>query len=419
MLDFSDAPYQFFPPQPWKPVLALSRPLNRVLLRFDRRVHKTELSGEIESVKTLIKKGARILFTPNHPTRTDPQLFGEIVGRLGTSSSFMAAYDIFLESKLQAWFMQKNGCFSIDREGNDRKSLSTAIDILKKGDMALTIFPEGNVFHLNDRVTPILDGPAFIAAKTQKALKDEAEVYIVPISIKYSFLTDIRENLWASLRQVARDSNFPGRIDPDDPVKSVMAVGSHLISVYLKKTNKIHLDSKEPEQVSSELYKLTAELTGELESELEIPVEPETAILDRIRRVRAKIHQLRIDESEQNESNREKYSQLAERAIFAFRLLVYTMPYLLEKPNLDRLAETVARMREDHFSREFRAAGPRKAMVRIGEPISLKQSLSENGGKIKPVIAQLTGKIEDAIQHGIDKLNETNQEIGSQTLVGA
>ena len=54
--------------------------------------------------------------------------------------------------------MQNIGCFSIDREGSDRKAMTEATRILKEGEFALTIFPEGNVYLTNDRVTPFFGG---------------------------------------------------------------------------------------------------------------------------------------------------------------------------------------------------------------------------------------------------------------------
>ena len=46
--------------------------------------------------------------------------------------------------------MQRSGSFSVDREGSDRKAMSTAIEVVKETG-ALTILPEGNVYFTNDR----------------------------------------------------------------------------------------------------------------------------------------------------------------------------------------------------------------------------------------------------------------------------
>ena len=90
MVEFSTAPYQFFEPKPLRPVIALSRPLNRLLLRYSLSIRTHEITGQVDRVRQLVRSGARILFAPNHPSRTDPQLMGEVHRQLGTHSSFMA-----------------------------------------------------------------------------------------------------------------------------------------------------------------------------------------------------------------------------------------------------------------------------------------------------------------------------------------
>lgn len=411
MLDFSDAPYQFFSPQPWKPLIKIAPPLNRLLLRYDLGVHQKEITGEVEAVKALIKKGDRILFTPNHATRTDPQFMGEISSRLGIHTSFMAAYDVFLENKAQCWFMTRTGCFSVDREGNDRKAMVTAIDVLKAGETALTIFPEGNVYHLNDRITPLLDGPSFIAAKAHQQLKGEADVWIVPISLKYTQLTDVREKIWKLVTELADQSNFDGKMNKESPIPQLLALGGQLISQSLQERKdlnyKLDLEGLTPEQVHEELLSLTQELAADLEKDLDMDIDHDVPILDRVRRIRAKLHSLR---------DHEAHSDLSTRSMFVFRLLPYVLPYLNEKPTIDRYAETVIRMREDYFSKNFKPLGPRKAIAKIGEPISMSKILNQFSNKAKEAIPHVTKQIEQSLQKGLDEMNSDNTEFGTRAV---
>ncbi|MCB1091165.1 MAG: 1-acyl-sn-glycerol-3-phosphate acyltransferase, partial [Verrucomicrobiae bacterium] len=146
MLDFCDSPYQFFPARPSVLVMGLCRFCNARwgLPGPNHRVSRVLLSGEIDAVREIDRRGERILFIPNHSTHSDPQLMTEVQRQLGVPSCFMAAYDVFLRSRLNAWVMQRVGAFSVDREGSDRKSMAEALTVLKAGRFALTIFPEGN-----------------------------------------------------------------------------------------------------------------------------------------------------------------------------------------------------------------------------------------------------------------------------------
>lgn len=420
MVEFSTAPYQFFDPKPLKPVIALSRPINRLLLRYSLSVKHREITGQVDRVRQLLRSGARILFTPNHPSRTDPQLMGDVHRQLGTHSSFMAAYDVFLENPVQRWFMQRTGAFSIDRDGHDRKSMATAIDILREGDMSLTIFPEGNVYHLNDRVTPILDGPAFIATKAQQSLKEGGDVWIVPVSLKYTQLTDLRDILWSQLEVLQLQSGYRGPFERDEPLNSVRSIGAHLISRLLKSgtgfTGEISFEGMNREEIQDQILDRARQLIGALEKDLELVRDDGEFVLNRMRKIRTRVHQLRSEGEAPDEDARIHYQKLAARSMFAFRLLAYVIPYLADHPTIDRYTETVTRIREDYYSRSFLPLAPRKAMVKIGEPISVPGVLGESGGKTRPAIASLSGRIEKAIQAGIDEMNQDNREIGAQLI---
>ena len=85
--------------------------------------------------------------------------------------------------------------------------MAMAIDILSQGQYALNIFPEGNVYLTNDRVTPFLDGTAFIELKAQQGL-DDARIRIVPISLKFTHLNAPRETVTRRMIQLGEDSGY-------------------------------------------------------------------------------------------------------------------------------------------------------------------------------------------------------------------
>ena len=420
MIEFSKAPYQFFEPQPLEPLIAIERPLNHLLLRFQHKLKKRVVTGHGSEVKELIKSGARILYTPNHPTRTDPQLMGEVGRTMRIHTAFMAAYDIFLENKTQCWFMQKSASFSIDREGNDRKAMNTAIDTLKQGKYALTIFPEGNVYHTNDRLTPIMDGTSFIATKAHQMLKGEAPVYVVPVSIKYTHLTDVRPHLRSKLGEVAKAAAFSEWPSIEDPIEAVIKLGTHILSTYINEQTRHSFDQdlsdKSAEGIELILNQVTSTLISDLETELAIPTELDISLIERIRKVRSHIQRYREPKNRTAEFDEQRYIELFDRSIFAYRLYYYMKPYLKEHPTIDRYAETVARLHEDFFSKSSDPYAPRKAFVKVGKPISVQALLDANDGKAKKVLPVLSDHISYGIQSGIDEINASNTAIGSRLI---
>lgn len=399
-----------------------TRKLNRFVILKGRshRVRSIEVFGDLDKVKQLHASGARILFVANHPSHSDPQMMIEVQRRLKVQSFFMAAYDVFLRSEWKARLMQKMGCFSIDREGNDRKAMSAAIDVLKKGDYALTIFPEGNVYLMNDRVTPFLDGTSFIAVKAHQALKGEGEVWIVPVSFKFTQVGPVSEKVWIRLKRLAEDSGFSGVLDPSDRVETVVQIGGHLLTMFLKEKNGIDsahdFSDIAPEELRDRLLDIVTGLTGDLEDDLEIERNEGLFIVDRVRKIRSKIHQIRIDENTEETGGEDCISKRADRAILCFRILAYVLPYFKEHPSVDRYAETVERLCEDYYFRDFPPYGPRKAMVKVGTPISVGKKLNSSGGKAREVIPALTREIEETIQSGIDSLNKENDAHGASLI---
>lgn len=132
MLDFRDAPYQFFEPHPRPLVIAGASLVNRFLVSpgKNHRIRSVDLTGDLASLAEARACGDRLLYVCNHPSHSDPQILTEAFRQLRLPVCFMAAYDVFLRSPLTAWVMKRLGHFSIDREAADRKAVSTAIGIL-------------------------------------------------------------------------------------------------------------------------------------------------------------------------------------------------------------------------------------------------------------------------------------------------
>lgn len=412
MLEFSDAPYRFFEARPSAPLIRLGRGLNRhvILPGPNHRIREISVDGKTDALLEAKRDGDRLLFVINHPSHSDPQALTEVQRRLGVDSCFMAAYDVFLRSRLCAWCMQRMGNFSIDREGSDRKAMAAAIKVLAEGKRALNIFPEGNVYLTNDRLTPFLEGAAFIALKAQAAAGDAA-VKIIPVSLKFTHLTTPRETITQRMLQLGTDSGHtfpPG--STTDPLGAVLGLGRHILGDYLKKHG---LQGKIPADdppLYSLLENFAANLVAEVEKDLEIAVAEGAPLVARIARARAKIHLLRTDPAAQPHP---EIVGLADRAILALRIHGYLTPYLTERPTIDRYDETVERIAEDFYSRTMPRTGPRRAMVKIGAPIDVRDHL---GAKPREGISSLIKEMERRVQEGLDTLNAANDAPGGSLV---
>ena len=413
MLEFSDAPYRFFEAKPSAPVIALGKFVNRhvFLKAANHRVAEIQIGGATGEVKECVGRGDRVMFAINHPTHSDAQVMTEVQRRLGVQGCFLAAYDVFLRSRMSAWSMQRMGNFSIDREGSDRKAMAAAIEVLKEGERALNIYPEGNVFLTNDRLAPFLDGAAFIALKAQAGL-DDAEVKVVPVSVKFTNLTAPRDAVTARMRQLAKDSGyvFPEG-SADEPMAAVLGLGEHVLDGYLEKHGLAGEAHEGGGSLHEKLRSFSERLMDDVCGKLGLEV-GDARLTERISKARSKIHQMRIDGDRVGDTLPE-IDGLAERAILAMRIHGYCEPYLTERPTVDRYDETVERISEDFYGRIMPRTGPRRAMVEFHEPISAKEY---SGMKLREALPMLTKRISGAIQEGIDGLNERNDAAGGGVL---
>ena len=157
-------PFQI-PPRWWSPKLSplwirIWRPLRRYLQLHEQRLLEVEVRGR-ENIQAAATGSQGVLITPNHAAHADCYAMYSAADQLGRQFYFMVAWQVF---KRGTWIRQlalrHHGCFSVDREGADMRAFRQAVEILQGRGQPLVVFPEGEVYHLGDRITPFREGPA-------------------------------------------------------------------------------------------------------------------------------------------------------------------------------------------------------------------------------------------------------------------
>ena len=412
MLEFPDHPYRHFPPKRIAPIawlLTLINPWFR--LPRVKKIKAVEVSGH-DAPRRIWSQGDRILFTPNRPTHADAEIFAEAIRQAGLTTQFMAAYEVFLRGRLHALAMQLLGTFSVDREGSDPKAMAQARSILAEGRHTLTIFPEGNVYLQNEQVTPFHEGAAMLALRAAKDLSGRSvRVWTVPVSIKATYTVDVRDEALTLLRRLGESLNAEWD-EASSPLEKMRAVGRGALC-----RNLDHRGMKVPESDTlKELIRESADLVlMRLERKMKIERRPGEGLIDRVRRARRKIHQVRLDEKKF--ADHKAATVWADEAMVAFRIASYTGEYVASHPSLDRFAETVEKLAEDIYARELPPLGPRHAYVRFGEPVDLSEFLESFRKKAREATRALTERLERAVQDGLDALIDANPHPGGKLMI--
>ncbi|MGE3819896.1 MAG: lysophospholipid acyltransferase family protein, partial [Isosphaeraceae bacterium] len=178
--------YRFRPPRHNRFYLWMT---NRFLDRVARsyvRVEAFDVAGD-GAIRDLLDRGDGVLLAPNHSDHADSFSVLELSRRVGRAFHFMAAYQIF--QGFRGHLLNRIGAFPVDREGADLAAYRTSVELLGRGTHPLVIFPEGEIHHLCDVVTPLREGVAAIATAAAKRLETSGKtVWIVPVGMKYRFL---------------------------------------------------------------------------------------------------------------------------------------------------------------------------------------------------------------------------------------
>ncbi len=169
-------------------VIRLARALRRRRAAKRERLIGVEVRGA-EIVREAVQRGQGVLITPNHPGHADAYIMFEAADAAGIPFYFMSAWQVFaLQGLLGRWLLTRHGCFSVDREGADKEAFRTAVEIVREKREPLVVFPEGEVYHQNDRVTPFREGAAAIALSAAK--KATREIVAIPCAIRYHYVDD-------------------------------------------------------------------------------------------------------------------------------------------------------------------------------------------------------------------------------------
>src|SRR3954469_14642948 len=197
----------FWPPKVGRFWTAALEPLRNYYLHRFYGISNVILRGQENFAK--IAPGDGILIAPNHSHDSDPHVMMEVGHRLGRQLYFMAAWQVFLAHKgIDGWVMQRFGAFSVDREGCDRRAMRQAMDLLTAG-RALVVFPEGEIYHTNERLTPLREGVAFMAVTAQRDLEKRQkdggpsrQVWVIPAAIRYAYEQDITGQLEVTMSHI-------------------------------------------------------------------------------------------------------------------------------------------------------------------------------------------------------------------------
>jgi 1-acyl-sn-glycerol-3-phosphate acyltransferase len=375
---------------PW--LARLWRPwINRDLSR-GQRIVELDIAG-VEHVKRALQDGAGVLVTPNHSFHYDSYVLIEAAHRAGTVFHFLTAWQVFAMSKWhEQVVLQRHGCFSINREAADLAAFKTSVEILRSSPQPLVIFPEGDIYHNNDRVTPFRDGAAAIAMSAAK--KAERPVVCIPCALKCFYLTDPTAELMQVMSRLEESIHWRPRTELP-LVERIYRFSEAALA--LKEYE--HLGQPQSGTVRERALHLADAVLTRLEASHSVPNKG-GIIPERVKEVRRAVIKA-IEQDGHSPESKQRLAASMDDLFFVVQLFSYPGDYVSERPTIERIAETLDKFEEDVLKATYPGIrGTRRAVVRFGEPIPVPKEREAKGS-----VERWTDLIESRVQGLLDAIN--------------
>ncbi|NQU22949.1 MAG: 1-acyl-sn-glycerol-3-phosphate acyltransferase [Candidatus Nealsonbacteria bacterium] len=382
------------PPRWWGPKMSAGwirfwRPFRIRTQLKKHRLLEVEVRG-LEHVRDAVDRGEGVLVTPNHASHADCHALYAAADELGYPVYVMIAWQVFArDGWLRAMLLRHHGGFSIDREGTDLSAIRQAKEILQSHKNPLFIFPEGDVYHCNARITPFREGPAAIALMAAK--KADRPVVCIPCAVKYTYLEDPTPELLELMDELERAIMWRPR--PDLPLPERIY---HFAEGILSLKEIEYLGHTRTGSVRDRLGAFIDSLLGRLESRYDVQPADST-VPERVKTLRQHAIKRMQDMAEEDPRRKQSEQDLGDLFV-AVQAFSYPGNYVAEEASIERMAETLDKFEEDVLGHKTaRIRGTRKATVTFGEPIPIEPQRQK-----KEAAAALTRIMEERVQALLD-----------------
>lgn len=349
-----------------------------------------------------LPRGAGIILAANHADETDFKACLELSRRCGRRFLFMMNREAFDEGYgVAGWWLQRLGAFSVERGGlHNEEAKRYAIEVVMRGREVLVIFPEGEIYYLNDLVQPFKSGAVDIdmqAVVEARRTRPDWTAYLVPLAIKYYYREPIAPILERRTRSMERHLNI--RLAG----LSLQQRLARIMADLLHRHELAHQISPAADRLA-ELGERVQEVRKAILSQAEARYAGAAAsrlgrTMDRAWRLSSFLRGLLARRGPSCGEDREQArTDLASTESVA-RMAGWQPQYTDEDPSQERLAETVLKLeREVYGTKRPRQLARRDLFLRIGEPIDAGRYIPDYLRDAQAVRRSLAEQLRDKIQ---------------------
>lgn len=385
-------------------LIYIAQILNKLDLSLHNRPH---LYAKDLNIINAIPKNSGLIFAVNHSDEMDIRMCMEFARRSKRRFTYMVNSEAFEEFfGIAGWFLQRLGCFSVERGGKDTEAIQYAKDVVKKEDESLVIFPEGEIYYVNDLVQPFKTGVVHIGLQALSEIRQaypDRDVYLLPVAIKYRYRKTIESALSKRIDRIEKKLLMNSRY---------LSFQQRLISIIenLSKS-KIKIDivqdnSEELEKLNNQIEEIRSAILAKVESKYDqTPNDHKIKLMSRAQKIifflREQLKKKKLFTPETRKQIKEDIKSIKD----TIQMAAWQPSYIEIDPSEERLAETVMKLEREVFQKKRpQPLGKRDVFMSIGTPINLTEYIDLYKNEPSLISHQLAKELQGNIQQHIEKL---------------
>ena len=369
---------------------------------LDLFVHNhLQLSPRDLATLTAIPPEAGVILALNHPDETDIRICMEVARRARRRFTYMINAEAFEEYRgIAGWWLQRLGAFSVARGAADAASQRYAVELVKQGGQALVMFPEGEIYYLNDLVQPFKTGAVRFglqAITEAQAARPDWTVYLVPTAIKYRYRTTIEWLLHQRIRQLENHLAIRSRF------ATFQQQLAHIMAELLKRRQPLeHILARSQQLVhlSDRVHEVRTSIVASIASKYpQVPLDPAATLRDQAQRLIGFLQEQLRRKQLFSPATRTQIQHDVQDLKRTIQMVGWHPPYIALDPSEERLAETVMKLEREAFGTPRpRPLGNREVLVRIGTPVNLRPALAAYREDASGACHRIAEALRDEIQ---------------------
>jgi hypothetical protein len=375
---------------------------------LDLFVHnRLQMSPRDLATLTTLPRQAGVILILNHADETDIRVCMEIARRAHRRFTYMINAEAFEECRgIAGWWLQRLGAFSVARGAADEASQRYAVELMKQAGQTLVMFPEGEIYYLNDFVQPFKTGAVRFglqALTEPRATRPDWPVYLLPMAIKYQYRTTIEWLLHQRIRQLEHHLALRSR------VTTLQQQLARIMAELLKRQQppkSLRAHEQQLIDLSDRVREVRTTIVASLTSKYpQVSLDPGARLRDRAQRLIGFLQEQLRRKQFFSPATREQIQHDVQDLQRTIQMAGWHPPYTAHDPSEERLAETVMKLEREAFGTPRpRPLANRDVLVRIGTPLDLRSALTAYQEDASGTCRRIAEALRDEIQTLIESV---------------